>query len=305
MLRETRKYKIIRLIAHNILLTTYLFLIKFQFMRKIFLLLLLVSVFNTLDAQELKKIDESSMLFIYNYQFCEEHKNPESIKSFEMGLEIGKLYSRFYNLNQAYMDSLMMLYANESPQVVLAKLMPAMNGLSKHQFCSYYVFKNYPSSGTTVFLGNLSFGGSYKVSEKLQFEWKIDNATKAVILGLNCKKATCRYAGRDYEAWFTPDIPVSDGPYKFCGLPGLIVKLQDSEKEHIFELQEIKKVNNKPMYFPERAYVASSAQGYIKALEASKAEMIKQVEAGTSNNPDMIARAIARVQRQNNFIERY
>lgn len=45
-----------------------------------------------------------------------------------------------------------------------------------------------------------------------------------------CRKAKVTYAGRNYSAWFTPDIPVSDGPWKFHGLPGLILLVEDDEK---------------------------------------------------------------------------
>jgi GLPGLI family protein len=273
-------------------------------MKKSFCLLFLLGAFAVVGAQELKKIDDCSMIFIYNYLMCDEHRNPASVKSHEMTLEVGRLYSKFYNSNQAYADSLLVLYANEPPQTAVMRILSQTSGLSFHPFCSYYVFKNYPFPGTTVFLGSPAFGGSYRVEEKLQFEWEIDNNAKAVILGLNCKKATCHYAGRSYEAWFTPDIPINDGPYKFSGLPGLIVKLTDSNNEHIFELQEIRRVN-KPMYFPEKAYVSTTAQRYTKALEASKIPLIEQLESTTSDNPAAIPNAIARVKRRNNFIERY
>lgn len=59
-------------------------------------------------------------------------------------------------------------------------------------------------------------------------EWQITNETDT-ILNYLCKKATVTYAGREYIAWFTLDIPLSDGPWKFHGLPGLIVKVEDSE----------------------------------------------------------------------------
>ena len=269
-------------------------------MKKNLCLLLLICVVGTVGAQEYKKIDDCSMLFIYNYQFYTEHKNPASVKSCEMLLEVGRRYSKFYSSNIAYADSLYMLYANESPQVAVAKIFPQISGLFKHYFCDYYIFKNYPASETTVFLRR-----TYKVEEKLQMEWVIDHTAKTVILGLNCKKATCRFAGRSYEAWFTPDIPVNDGPYKFSGLPGLIVKVQDSENEHIFTLQEIKKGNNKAMYFPENDYITTTAQGFTKTFETHKAERIKNLESVTTDNPTAIANAIARIQRENNFIEQY
>lgn len=43
--------------------------------------------------------------------------------------------------------------------------------------------------------------------------------------------------GRQWIAWFTNEIPFQDGPFKFYGLPGLIVKLEDSEDYHKFLLK--------------------------------------------------------------------
>jgi GLPGLI family protein len=55
-------------------------------------------------------------------------------------------------------------------------------------------------------------------------------------------KATTNYKGRVWEAWFSKEYPINDGPYKFTGLPGLIVSLKDSEGDHIFNLIQIKKI---------------------------------------------------------------
>ena len=46
--------------------------------------------------------------------------------------------------------------------------------------------------------------------------------------------------GRKWTAWFTTEIPIQDGPYKFRGLPGLIVKIEDETKSHCFALNGIK-----------------------------------------------------------------
>lgn len=57
-------------------------------------------------------------------------------------------------------------------------------------------------------------------------------------------KATCTFRGREYTAWFCVDIPISNGPWKFGGLPGLILKVYDKDHLFVFESIEIEKKRN-------------------------------------------------------------
>ncbi len=75
----------------------------------------------------------------------------------------------------------------------------------------------------------------YQYKMTTPFTWAI-SSTSAVINGYDCFQAITHFAGRDYEAWFTKEIPISDGPYIFSGLPGLIVKVQDVKSHYVFEL---------------------------------------------------------------------
>lgn len=59
------------------------------------------------------------------------------------------------------------------------------------------------------------------------FDWKISNETQS-ILSYECQKAETNYGGRNWTVWFTPEIPVDCGLWKFAGLPGLILKAEDS-----------------------------------------------------------------------------
>ena len=54
-----------------------------------------------------------------------------------------------------------------------------------------------------------------------------------------CNKATTKYAGREYTAWYTLDVPISYGPYKFFGLPGLIIKIEESTGMYIWEMYSL------------------------------------------------------------------
>lgn len=65
-------------------------------------------------------------------------------------------------------------------------------------------------------------------------EWSFNDEETDSIIGYDCRKATVEFAGRSYIAWFTPEIPLPFGPYKFGGLPGLILKLEDAERQYIW-----------------------------------------------------------------------
>ena len=65
--------------------------------------------------------------------------------------------------------------------------------------------------------------------------WNYMNEQSDTILGYECQKATTIFAGRTYTAWFTTEIPLPYGPYKFGGLPGLILRIQDADKQFSWE----------------------------------------------------------------------
>jgi GLPGLI family protein len=60
------------------------------------------------------------------------------------------------------------------------------------------------------------------------FNWKLHDIKKE-ILGYNCQKATVTYRGRNYTAYFTIDVPIKTGPWKFYGLPGLILQVESDD----------------------------------------------------------------------------
>ena len=66
-------------------------------------------------------------------------------------------------------------------------------------------------------------------------KWNLSSETKKVSQ-YTLQKATCDFGGRKWTAWFNPEIPINEGPYKFRGLPGLIFEVEDSQKFFSFKL---------------------------------------------------------------------
>ncbi|MBB6463039.1 GLPGLI family protein [Flammeovirga kamogawensis] len=98
---------------------------------------------------------------------------------------------------------------------------------------------------------------SYTESIATILDWKISNEKKR-IEGYVCQKATCSYGNKTYEAWFTKQVPIAEGPYKFKGLPGLIVKLYDLDKDYVFTLVYLKKLASNKRIIVEKSYQNST-----------------------------------------------
>ena len=86
-------------------------------------------------------------------------------------------------------------------------------------------------------------GTDYNLPIEKTLNWKISSEQK-MIGKYKSQKAETTYGGRNWIAWFTTELPFSDGPYVFSGLPGLIVSIQDSNNEYSFNLIEVKKGGN-------------------------------------------------------------
>lgn len=135
-----------------------------------------------------------------------------------------------------------------------------------------YIKKNFSSKEITYY--SLEFDGhEFKYNEKPEFKWNITKETKE-ILGYKVYLATTTYAGRDYEAYFTPEVPIQDGPYKFFGLPGLILEIFDKKKDHHFLAIGISK--GKKISINDRL-----AKG--KYIETSKSKFIEVRKSHTQN----------------------
>ncbi len=100
----------------------------------------------------------------------------------------------------------------------------------------YSVYRN----GTQIYITNNLYRDFYTF-ESVFLKWNVDFNEVKNILGYKCYKATTIFNNRFYTAWYAKDIPISDGPYRFKGLPGLILELGDKEGFNVFQAVAIEK----------------------------------------------------------------
>jgi GLPGLI family protein len=102
-----------------------------------------------------------------------------------------------------------------------------------------FVYKDYQRKIAEVMIAGcgVSYHWAYEESIPAQ-QWVLCNESRT-INGYECHKATTTYMGRDYTAWFTLDIPLHEGPWKFYGLPGLIIEISDSRNHYLFTCIEV------------------------------------------------------------------
>ena len=78
----------------------------------------------------------------------------------------------------------------------------------------------------------------YQYEDIFKIKWKLGEKRKK-INGLECREASAKFRGRYYDVWYTTEIPVSVGPWKFSGLPGLILQIEDSRKEVLVKMTSL------------------------------------------------------------------
>lgn len=145
-----------------------------------------------------------------------------------------------------------------------------------------YVYRSFKNDSLVFREVGSKFMSPIIVTDKWEkIDWKITDETKS-IGNYNCTKAIAKFRGRSYSAWFTIDIPISSGPWKLGGLPGLILEVYDSSKEFYAlvekldfdidsNLHDIKFTNNlevKMNYEEYKEYRKNYKEIYISSIKS-------------------------------------
>lgn len=146
---------------------------------------------------------------------------------------------------------------------------------------------------TNTLHSNARFNLHYDYVEPLpKINWKITSMTKS-IEGINVQKATCKFRGRNYVAWFSTEIPIPLGPWKLNGLPGLIIEAYDTNKEILFLFKKLEYPYKKKINFPsldrpwnnKKAFLSERKNHIKRNLKYSRA-IGQQFDSKTQSNEE-------------------
>lgn len=148
----------------------------------------------------------------------------------------------------------------------------------------------------TTYISNYLGTAYYTFKSPDVLDWKIETDTTEIIAGYKCNKATVKVGAKEFIAWFTYDIPLSDGPYKFRGLPGLILKLNDLNSYTVFEVISLSKLS---LPIVQKKGLEVSREQYL----SKRNEFMSDPLQGRVNNPEYRNRIKANRRRYNNSLE--
>ena len=204
----------------------------------------------------------------------------------EFILQVGTCTSKYYSKKTddyermrsdpdalAAYDKLLRLPKGERPNL---STLPARYG-------ALVIYNNYPQGKRTIH--DAVFSDYYIFEDDNQpQQWTMVADSVKTILGYTCHKATCSYRGRNYEAWYNPDLPVNAGPWKFSGLPGLIMSVQDTKGHYTFEIKGLMKVKEPIEYieYPIRKYSHTDRKTFLRTNAKSlQIGLVRYLEANS------------------------
>ena len=165
-------------------------------------------------------------------------RTPQIWRKHMMLLDIGDHLSKFYDYNTWQADSARQ--ANPNDEAYLEYLEGRKSSI---RHCNWELYKNYPGEGLFTTKELLGLNHFY-VEEKADVpEWSLQSDSIREIMGYTCHLASAFYKGRLWSAWYAEDIPIDDGPWKLRGLPGLILRAEDSQRHYVIYALGLKQVD--------------------------------------------------------------
>ena len=242
------------------------------------------------DTISLQILENAKYRIFYSLSFSEDTTFTDFKTECQTVLLVGDKYSSFLDYNSLRKDSIYnsLIRAGQEAISVVGQTV-AIGRLIKFK---PIIIKNYPSKNDFTFQEMITSRENYRYTDNdIKIKWQL--STKEKQIGkYKCKKATCTYRGRNYIAWYSPDIILSDGPYVFTGLPGLILKLYDDKKHYTFSLNGLEQAKGyNPIYLPSDNIVNSTrkeVRQIISNLKANPASILQMMGGRAKVSEDVI-----------------
>lgn len=135
-----------------------------------------------------------------------------------------------------------------------------------------------------------SEGYSY-LEEVSDLAWSLCEDTLR-INGFLCQKATVTFGNRHWIAYFDPSIPIYEGPYKFKGLPGLVIQVSDHQNHWSFSLTNMEEGYQQfqATIEPVVSFPLISKEAFFKNKKSTEKNFVEIQEAKFGRNPDPVKR---------------
>lgn len=263
---------------------------------KIFLIILLFSPILSLAQPPIELVDKLERTVFYDVIFVPDSTQPDKTYREPMILQVGANSSKFFSYHAFVRDSIILATGNSS----IPSTIPQIN---------IRLLKNFPDKGRFVYTDEPILFTKLKCQGVLTpVKWVI-YPRMGEVLGYSCQKATTHFAGRDYVAWFTTEIPLQDAPYFFDGLPGFIIKIQDTRKHYTFEFNTIKEAHEETnIYLRKMKYTTVTWEELLnkrKEVHKRSAFSIFGDQGITIDIPGGDAEAEKRIQQNMRWLSNY
>lgn len=214
-----------------------------------------------MDISKYKVVDHSKFHVTYFLEFKytpQKESYYSDIRIVQVGSKVVKDFSRTMN----HGDSITTLHIKKGAKT--------LENLSPGKIYPYEIFNNYEKGKCLTTYRTFMQGPVLRYfDEQPIFVWELKNETE-MILGYQCQLATTHFAGRDYKAWFARELPVNGGPYKFNGLPGFILKVEESNRFFVWTATGISNMNEPIVEYEIK-------NGYQNCTKTQAEDLIKKM----------------------------
>jgi GLPGLI family protein len=127
-----------------------------------------------------------------------------------------------------------------------------------------FIFKDLKKN--EIYFTNRISMKNFDIKERLDSlnHWQLTQNTKE-ILGYACQEAITKYGGRTYNAYFTKEIPIQNGPWRFQGLPGLILEV--NSVDNVFMIKATSMSLNQKDIILKNPYIDKKTISWVEFLK--------------------------------------